>query len=270
MSDNSQFFTPKLVTSPQDKEANRLRILVARPLEFWELFVPKKDDDGNILYREDNTVAVTPLRKFKNDGQIGAEHQPAKAGERQKLIVAYVAWNYYKNCLQIFSFHQATLKDAVSGLIAEAKLDGKTIADFDITILKTGDGSKMNTDYAIECDRKKGKIEYSPVEPEIDEFFKMLKSNGCINGAALLRNEYPFTAEAAEPMPTEMKRISGLLTTGEGSTVKMLLQEDDPDAAALIFRDLVKKCVDGILVEDGVEYTFDDLKSLRDEKICPF
>lgn len=268
--DNNQFFSARLVVSPQDKEANRLRILVPKPLDFYELFIEKIDEQGNLVKREDGTTAVTPYRKFKNDGLIPAEVKPAKDGDRQKYVSAYIVFNHSLQCLQIFSFHQVSIRDAVSALANEARLDGKTLADFDITILKTGDGSRTNTNYAIECDRQKGKIVYSEIEPEIVEFYKMMKNNGNINGAAIIRNEYPFTAEAAEPMPTDMKRISGLLTGGDGVTVQMLIDEEDADAAALIFRDLVKKCVDGVIVENGVEYTFGQLQDIRDEKICPF
>lgn len=267
---NTQFFSPKLVATPSDKEQNRLRILVARPIEFWELFVTKTDDNGEPVKRDDGTLSVTPVRRLKIDGQIGADVKGSREDEKQKLVAAYIVFNYSLNCLQIFSFHQSSLRDAIAAVAGEARMDGKTLADFDITVIKSGDGSKLNTKYSVEVDRQKGKIVYTPVEPEVQEFYQMCKNSGLIKGIALIRNEYPFEGEAAEPMPQNMKRISGLLTSGDGATVKMLIEEQDEEAAGLIFRSLVKKCVNGVITEDGVEYTYNDLVKIRDEKICPF
>ena len=270
MSNNNQFFSAKLVTTPADKEQNRLRVLVPRGIEFWELFVTKTDENGEPIKRDDGSYSVTPMRKLKIDGTFDASVKGAKDDERAKLVTAYIVWNYNLNCLQILSFHQASLRDAIAGVINEAKLDGKTLCDFDITILKTGDGSKMNTKYGLECDRQKGKIVYSPIEESVREFYETCKNSGLIKGSALLRNEYPFEGAAAEEMPQDMKRIAGLLTDGSGVTVAMLKAEEDAAAADLIFKSLVKKCVDGYIEEDDVKYSFSDLVSIRDDKYCPF
>lgn len=267
---NTQFFSPKLVASPSDKEQNRLRILVPKPIEFWELFVTKLDDNGEPVKRDDGTFSVMPCRRLKIDGQIPADVKGARDDEKQKLVLAYVVYNYALNSLQIFSFSQSTLKEAMTAIAGEARMDGKTLADFDITVIKSGDGSKLNTKYSIEVDRQKGKIVYSPVEPEVQEFFQMCKGNGLVRGIALIRNEYPFEGEAAEPMPENMKKIAGLITSGDGVTVQALIDEQDEEMAKAIFRSLIKKCVDGMIVENGVEYTYNELVKIRDEKICPF
>lgn len=268
---NTQFFSPKLVVTPSDKEQNRLRILVKNPLEYRELFVIKTDENGEPIKRDDGTLSVTPYRKLKIDGEIPSEIKAANSEERPKLVSAYICWNYSLNCLQIFSFHQASLRDAIAAVAGEARMDGKTLCDFDITVIKGGDGSKLNTKYSVEVDRQKGKIVYSEIEQEVIEFFQSCKNSGLIKGMNLIRNEYPFEGEAAEPMPENMKRISGLLTDGEGVTVSMLIEEEDPKAAGMIFRALVKKADEkGFVTENGFSYSIDELKTFRDEKICPF
>ncbi len=270
-----QFFTPRLCVTPTDKEQNVIRILTPRPLEFLEIFVKRRGEDGEPQLRDDGTVKVVPLRKLASDGElIVPDINKGRATDYPKKVQAYLIWNYSQKRLQIFSVTQHSIKQAIEALSIEAELAGKTIADFDMTIIKSGDGSMTNTSYNIEVDRTRQKMVFTPLDASVQEFYSHCKNSGFVKGFLLLRNEYPFLGDAAEPMPKDISRAMGLI--GGGVTVEMLKTETDPTIAKMLFRELAKKAHENVDTQgyiadtEGTLHSIDELKQIRDEIITPF
>ena len=268
-----QFFFPKLVSKPQDKESNVVRILNPRPLQFNEVFVVKKDEAGEVVKREDGTPRVMPFRRLLSDGKIEAsEVQKANPTDKVREIDCYIVFNYAENRLQIWSISQYTVKDALKALAAEAALSSKTISDFDLTIVKSGDGTITNTNYSVEVDRLKGKLVFTKLDKQIEEFFNYCKPN--IKGYLMLSNEHPLQGDAAEPMPKDVKKIFALLKSGK-ITVDTLRKETDIVVAKMLFRELAKQAAEnkdnpGYLIDGDVLMSLDEIKQIRDEIITPF
>jgi|GEM_PF-6570108 hypothetical protein len=270
-----QFFYPRLGADAKEKEHNRFRILNERPIQFSEIFVVKKDEKGEPIKKDDGTFKVTPLRMALCDGRIDiSKLQLGKPDDKPKDVDAYLIFNYKEKRLQILSVSQHTIRTALKDLAKEAELSGKFLTDFDITLVKKGDGTKNNTDYVLEVDRLKNKIVFDKLDKQIEEFFLHCKSSGNIHGHHLLSNEYPFDGAAAEPMPKDVKKIFALLKSGK-ITVDTLRKETDIVVAKMLFRELAKQAAEntdhpGYLIDGDVLMSLDEIKQIRDEIITPF
>lgn len=268
-----QFFYPRLVKNPKDKDQNVIRILNERPIQFSEVFIVKKDEKGVAMKKEDGKPKITPYRKLICDGQIDVNLiELAEKTDKPRDIDAYLVFNNHENRLQIWCIAQHKIRKALKDLSVEAALSGKKITDFDLTIVKSGDGTKNNTEYSIEVDRNNRKLVFSKLDKQVEEFYTYCKP--FIKGYALVAGEYPLQGDAAEPMPKDVKKIFALLKSGK-ITVDTLRKETDIVVAKMLFRELAKQAAEntdhpGYLIDGDVLMSLDEIKQIRDEIITPF